>query len=34
MIQAGVQSYYAVNDTQDIIAQRQASIVQYPFLTC
>lgn len=23
----------AVNDTQDIIAKRQAGVVQYPFLT-
>ncbi|WP_227430324.1 hypothetical protein [Psychrobacter sp. I-STPA6b] len=28
-----MQSYYAVNDTQDIIAQKQAGIVQYPYLT-
>jgi hypothetical protein len=33
ILQAGVQSYYAVNDTQDIIAQKQAGVVQYPFLT-
>ncbi|WP_227430320.1 hypothetical protein [Psychrobacter sp. I-STPA6b] len=33
ILQAGVQSYYAVNDTQDIIAQKQAGIVQYPYLT-
>ena len=33
ILQAGVQSYYAVNDAQDIVAQKQAGIVQYPFLT-
>lgn len=28
-----MQSYYAINDTEDIIAQNQAGIVQYPYLT-